>query len=56
MEFFATNGKRPTRLSEKTRLFAYESVNHKYGQDTKSTPAAIMDGYENFEGLSGLEK
>lgn len=56
MEFFAVNGKRPTRLSEKTRLFAYESVNHKYGQDTKSTPAAIMDGYGNFEGLSGLEK
>lgn len=56
MKFFATNGKRAVRLSEKTRLFAYESLNYKYGKDTWRTPAVIMDGFEGFEELTPLQK
>ncbi|MBR6533479.1 MAG: hypothetical protein IKT44_03535 [Clostridia bacterium] len=56
MEFFAVNGKRPIRLSEATRKFAFDSLNHKYGQDTCKTPAVLMDNYEDFENLSNLQK
>lgn len=56
MEFFAVNGKRPVRLSERTRRFAYESVNHKYGKDTWKTPGVSMDDHEGFESLSNLQK
>ncbi len=56
MKFFAVNGKRPARLSEKTRLFAYESLNHKYGQETWNTFAVSMDDYENFNQLTQLQK
>ena len=56
MEFFATNGKRPVRLSEKTRVFAYESLNHKYGLDAKQTPCVFMDDVPEFEDLTDLEK
>ena len=32
MDFYTQNGrKRPVRLSSETRLFAYESLNRKYG-------------------------
>ena len=43
MEFYCHNGKRPVRLSEKTRLFAYESLNHKYGLDTEKTMTVEAD-------------
>jgi len=56
MEFFATNGKRPVRLSEKTRAFAYESLNHKYGLEAKQTPCVFMDDVPGFEDLTDLEK
>ncbi len=56
MTFFAVNGKRPIRLSEETRKFAFDSLDHKYGRDTWSTPAVSMDHYEGFENLSPLQK
>lgn len=57
MEIYAQNGKkRPARLSEQTRKFAYESLNRKYGLDTLSTPAILFDDVENFDTLSNLEK
>ena len=56
MEFFAVNGKRPVRLSEATRKFAYESLGHKYGLLTKETPSVLLDGYEGFADLTPLQK
>ncbi len=56
MTFFAVNGKRPIRLSDETRKFAFDSLNHKYGLETWSTPAVLMDGYKGFENLSPLKK
>ena len=56
MEFFAVNGKRPIRLSDETRKFAFDSLNHKYGRETCSTPAVSMDDYKGFENLTSLEK
>ncbi len=56
MQFFAVNGKRPIRLSEETRLFAYESINHKYGKETWDNPCISMDDYCGFEGLTPLEQ
>ena len=56
MDFFAVNGKRPIRLCEETRKFAFDSLNHKYGQDTWSMPAVPMDDYEGFENLTSLQK
>ena len=56
MEFFAVNGKRPVRLCEETRKFAYESLNHKYGHDTWRVDGVSMDDIENFESLSSIEK
>ena len=45
---------RPIRLSEATRRFAYESLHHRYGLDTKKTPGVPLDGIDGFEGLSPL--
>lgn len=56
MEFFAVNGKRPIRLSDETRKFAFDSLNHKYGLETWSTPAVSMDDYKGFENLTPLKK
>ncbi len=56
MDFFAVNGKRPIRLSEETRKFAFDSLNHKYGQDAWNMPAVPMDDYEGFENLTSLQK
>jgi len=56
MEFFAVNGKRPVRLSEQTRRFAFDSIHHKYGKDTWETPGVSMDDYDGFENLSALWK
>ena len=56
MEFFATNGKRPVRLSEGTRVFAYESLNHKYGLDANKTPCFFMDDVPGFAERTDLEK
>lgn len=55
--FASVNGiKRPVRLSEKTRAFAYESLGHKYGLMTRETPAVSLDEINGFEGFSPLQK
>ena len=56
MEFFAVNGKRPHRLSEATRRFAYESLHHKYGLQTKEVMDISMDDIPGYEHLSPLEQ
>ena len=57
MEFYTSSSiKRPIRLSEETRKFAYESLNHKYGLDTRKTPYVTLDHIENFEEMAALEK
>lgn len=55
MEFFAVNGKRPVISTEKTRKFAYESLNHKYGLMTKETPCVNLDDVENFASLKLID-
>ena len=56
MNFFAVNGKRPIRLSEETRKYAFDSLNYKYGLETWSTPAVSLDGCKGFEYLTPLQK
>ncbi len=57
MEFYTSSSlKRPIRLSEKTREFAYESLNHKYGLDTLKTPSVSLNHIDNYEKMSSLEK
>ncbi len=56
MDFFAVNGKRPVRLSEPTRQFAHESLNHKYGKETFLTPVVELDDVAGFESLTEIEK
>lgn len=48
---------RPVRLTEVTRVFAYDSLeNHHYGQAAMKTPAVTMDHIEGFSALPLLEK
>lgn len=55
MEFYTpTKTKRPVRLSEETRKFAYESLNFKYGLDTIKTPSISVDCVENYDSLSDI--
>ena len=56
MEFFAVNGKRPIRLSEDTRAFAFESLNHRYGLDTMKTPHVSLDQVADYDGMTRLER
>ena len=57
LEFYTSSGiKRPVRLCEETRKFAYESLNHKYGNDTKKTKCVFLDGAEGFEKMTPLEQ
>ncbi|MBQ8741773.1 MAG: hypothetical protein IJZ03_00220 [Clostridia bacterium] len=57
MKFYTQNGgKRPVRLSEKTRQFAYDSLNRKYGIDTLKTMSICLDDVDNFNELSVLKK
>ena len=57
MEFYSPNGrKRPVRLSEKTRKFAYDSLDRRYGLDTLKTNAVDMDDVEGFSELSEIQK
>ena len=56
MEFYTSSElKRPVRLSEATRQFAYESLNHKYGLDTLKTPYVSLKHIKNFESMSDIE-
>ena len=55
--FFTQNGlTRPTRLSEKTRLFANESLNHRYGLDTKKCMSVSLDDIPNIETLTPIQQ
>ena len=57
MEFFTQNKlKRPIRLSEATRQFAYDSLNRKFGLDTWKTPYIALDDVEGFDSMTELEK
>lgn len=57
MEFYTQNGrKRPVRLSEATRRFAYDSLGRKYGKDTLKTDAVCLDNIQDFDTLSQIEK
>lgn len=51
----AFNGKRPIRLSAKTRKWAYESMNGKYGTQAMQTPYLEIDCV-NFDEMTELEK
>ncbi len=57
MEFFTYfNEPRPVRLCQATRQFAFDSLNHKYGLDTKKTDHVDMDDVPGFESLTDIEK
>lgn len=57
MEFYTSSkNKRPIRLSEKTRQFAYDSLNHKYGLDTDKTPNVDLNYIKDYTKLSPLER
>ena len=54
IRFSSAAGERPVRLSEETRLFAWESLNGKYGQELKNTDHLTLCRAE-AEGLSGYQ-
>ncbi len=57
MDFYTQNGrKRPVRLSEATRRFAYVSLGRKYGKDTLKKDAVCLDHIQNFDVLSQIKK
>lgn len=57
MKFYTQNGKtRPIRLSEKTRQFAYDSLQRKYGKDTLAHFSVSMDDVEYFASLPEIEQ
>ena len=56
MKFFAVNGERPTRLSEATRQFAYESLNHKYGKKTVDVQNVSLDDLPDYESMTPLQQ
>ncbi|MBO4217773.1 MAG: hypothetical protein J5940_07490, partial [Clostridia bacterium] len=57
MEFESVNGiPRPIRLCEETRRFAADSLGHRYGLETKSTPGVTLDDVDGFEALSPCKK
>lgn len=57
MEFYAPNGmKRPVRLCESTRKFAFDSLDRKYGKDTLKTEAVCLDDVDGYEQMTKLEQ
>ncbi|MBE6578708.1 MAG: hypothetical protein E7651_02745 [Ruminococcaceae bacterium] len=56
MEFYSAFGKRPVRLSDATRKFAYDSLHCRYGKETAATPTVSLDHVENFAALTEPEK
>ena len=58
MEFYTMfEEKRPVRLCETTRKFAYESLyEHKYGLDALSHPNVTVDHIDGFAGMSAIDK
>ena len=55
---FHTNFKepRPIRLTEKTRKFAFDSLNAKYGKNTCETMDVILDRTVAFNTITEIEK
>lgn len=57
MIFDCANGmKRPVRLCEATRRFAYDSLNHRYGLDTRQTQSVSLDHIADYEAMSPLQR
>lgn len=57
MEFYtASTEKRPVRLCEETRRFAWESLHGRYGDEAMRTPCVTLDDIEGFTELTPLEK
>ncbi len=57
MEFFCGTGlKRPVRLSEETRAFAWRSLHGEYGDDTFQNMYVSLDNIHGFDELDGEEK
>lgn len=57
MEFYTVcSEKRPVRLCDVTRRFAYDSLNHKYGLDTKRTPCIVLDNEDGFENMKPVDR
>ncbi len=57
MAFYSQNNlERPVRLSEKTRRFAADSLDRKYGLDTLKTKAVELDTIDGFSALSAIEQ
>lgn len=58
MEFYTSfSEKRPIRLCEETRKFAYDSLcDHKYGLETKANHAVSMDEVRGFSEMSAIDK
>ena len=57
MEFYTQNKlRRPVRLCESTRQFAFDSLNQVYGKDTLKVMDIPLDDIENLSSLSDLAK
>ena len=57
MKFYSANGfPRPRRLSDATRLFAYESLDHKYGLDTLKVLQISLDHIEGYAEMTPLDR
>ncbi len=57
MEFYTSSKyKRPIRLDEKTREFAYESLHCKYGRDTRKVPYVSLKHIAGYETMSALDQ
>ena len=53
MEFYTVSKeKRPVRLCEETRQFAWDSLHGRYGDESQQTPAVLMDDIPGFESYS----
>ena len=47
---------RPVRLSEATRSFAWDSLHHKYGLDTRKTMGVSLDHIEGIASMDALDQ
>lgn len=57
MEFYTSSGiPRPVRLSEATRQFAWESLNHRYGKETRQTLNVSLDHIPGYPELPKLTR
>lgn len=57
MEFYTVSSqKRPVRLSEETRRFAWASLHGKYGDQAMESPAVCMDDVPGFSAMTPLEQ